>query len=105
MLCYNVFRYFFARIYQYTFHAHACRHAGHEGPLHLCSIHGSKEAGDKLGRMLSHGRSKPWPEILEEFTGSKDMSADSIKKYFKPLAVWLRRYRKMKGYTVGWGEP
>jgi len=95
-------RYFFARIYQYTFHKHACRHARHEGPVHRCSIHGSKEAGDALGKLLGHGKDRPWPEILEEFTGSREIEADSIKEYFAPLTTWLKEYRGMEKYTLGW---
>ena len=58
-------RYFLARILQFQFHKALCAAAGHEGPLHTCSIYGSKEAGAKLQKMLELGASKPWPEALE----------------------------------------
>ena len=41
-------RYFLARLLQFQFHRALCRAAGHEGPLHQCSIYGNKEAGKRL---------------------------------------------------------
>ena len=49
-------RYFLARMLQFQFHRALCRAAGHEGPLHQCSIYGNKEAGKKLWAMLQLGR-------------------------------------------------
>jgi len=99
-------RYYFARILTFTFHEHACRIAREEtrddGPLHHCSIYGSKRAGKALGKMLAYGRSKPWPDILEEFTGSPNISTDSLKQYFKPLTAWLKEFRDKEKYPLGW---
>jgi peptidyl-dipeptidase A len=101
-------RYYFARILTFTFHEHACRIAraetGESGPLHHCSIYGSKKAGDALGKLLAYGRSEPWPGILEEFTGSQNISTDSIKEYFKPLTVWFKSYREKEKYPLGWDQ-
>ena len=52
--------------------------------------------------MLSHGESRPWPEILKEFTGSEKMSTDAIKEYFNPLITWLKEYRNEKKYKLDW---
>ena len=95
-------RYFFSYILQYIFHEQACKLADHEGPLHLCSIHESKKAGDALGDMLALGKSKPWPEALEQYTGSKKISTKAIKSYYKPLIEWLRKKRTEENYTLGW---
>jgi peptidyl-dipeptidase A len=43
--------------------------------------------------MLKLGKSKPWPFALEKITGSKEMSATSIKEYFQPLQEWLVKER------------
>jgi peptidyl-dipeptidase A len=93
-------RYFIARILQYQFHRALCKTAGAEGPLHRCSIYGSKEAGQKLMAMLKLGRSRPWADALETLTGERKMDATAIIDYYKPLTDWLTEQNK--GETCGW---
>jgi peptidyl-dipeptidase A len=93
-------RYFLARIYQFQFHRALCKAAGYTGPLHKCSIHGSKAAGDKLKAMLAMGASKPWPEAMEAVTGEKAGDASALIEYFEPLRKWLAQQNK--GQTCGW---
>jgi peptidyl-dipeptidase A len=83
-------RYFVGHILQFQFHEAACRMAGWEGPLHRCSIYGSEEAGARLADMLAMGRSRPWPEALEAFTGTRELDASSVVAYFAPLMDWLQ---------------
>jgi hypothetical protein len=40
-------------------------------------------------KTLQAGSSKPWPETLEEMTGSRKMDASAMLEYFKPLNDWL----------------
>ncbi len=54
--------------------------------------------------MLEQGRSKPWPKILKEITGERELSAKAIREYFEPLYRWLIDYRMKHRYPVGWGE-
>ncbi|HFE47132.1 MAG TPA: peptidase M2 family protein, partial [Nannocystis exedens] len=93
-------RYFLARILQFQFHKALCAAAGHKGPLHTCSIYGSKEAGAKLQKMLELGASKPWPEALEVITGSRKMDAGPLLEYFEPLQAWLEK--ENQGRSCGW---
>jgi peptidyl-dipeptidase A len=93
-------RYFLARILQFQFHKAMCDAAGFKGPLHQCSIYGSKQAGEKLSSMLALGQSKPWPEALEALTGTREMDATAIIEYFKPLMNWLEA--ENQGKTCGW---
>jgi len=93
-------RYFLAHILQFQFHRALCKIAGHKGPLHTCSIYGSKEAGKKLNEMMKMGLSKPWPEALAALTGEKKMDARAILDYFAPLHEWLQTQNK--GRTCGW---
>lgn len=93
-------RYFLARILQFQFYKAACDQAGWTGPLHECSIYGNKEVGEKFNAMMEMGASKPWPEALEAFTGSRDMSGDAIIAYFEPLKAWLDEQNKDR--TCGW---
>src|SRR5690606_38041947 len=44
-------RYFLAHILQFQFHRALCEAAEEDGPLHRCSIYGSREAGDRLNAM------------------------------------------------------
>ena len=93
-------RYFLARIYQFQFHRALCKAAGQTGPLHKCSIYGSKEAGAKLEALLKLGASKPWPEAMAVITGQKEADATAILDYFAPLKKWLDEQNK--GETCGW---
>jgi peptidyl-dipeptidase A len=93
-------RYFLARILQFQFHRALCEIAGDEGPVHRCSIYGSRQAGERLNAMLEMGRSKPWPEALEAMTGSPQMDATAILDYFAPLKAWLDEQNA--GRQCGW---
>jgi peptidyl-dipeptidase A len=93
-------RYFLATVLQYQFHRAMCRLAGQRGPLHTCSIYGSKRAGEKLREMLALGASKPWPDALEVLTGERQLDATAILDYFAPLMTWLRKQNA--GKQCGW---
>jgi peptidyl-dipeptidase A len=93
-------RYFLARMLQFQFHRALCEAAGETGPLHRCSIYGSKEAGRRLQEMLALGMSRPWPEALEALTGSPQMDATAILDYFAPLESWLDEQNA--GQQCGW---
>ncbi len=93
-------RYFLARIYQYQFHRALCGAAGWKGPLHECSIHGSKEAGKRLQAMMAMGQSRPWPDAMEALTGQRKADAGAILEYYAPLRAWLKKQNA--GRTCGW---
>lgn len=82
-------RYFLAHILQFQFHQALCDIAGNTGPLHRCTIAGSKEAGTALNNMLEMGTSKPWQDAMTTLTGKPDMDASTIANYFAPLKTWL----------------
>ncbi len=93
-------RYFLARILQFQFYQAACSTAGWTGPLHRCSCYGNKAVGTKLNTMLAMGASKPWPDALEAFTGTRAMSGKAMLAYFAPLSAWLKE--QTKGQDCGW---
>ena len=93
-------RYFLARVLQFQFYKAACQQAGWKGPLHRCSFYGNKEVGKKLNAMLAMGQSKPWPDALQVFTGSREMSGKALVEYFAPLKTWLDQQNK--GKPQGW---
>ncbi len=93
-------RYFLAFIMQFQLHEAACRIAGWEGPLHRCSIYGNREVGERLQQMLALGRSVPWPDALESFTGSRQMDGGAILAYFEPLMARLRQENATR--SCGW---
>ncbi len=93
-------RYFLAHILQFQFFRSLCEIAGNDGPIHRCSFYGSKEAGEKLNRLLEMGRSQPWPVALEALTGSSQMDAGALLDYFAPLQTWLDEQNA--GRTCGW---
>jgi len=89
-------RYFLARVLQFQFYKAACTQAGWKGPLHRCSFYGNKEVGKRLNAMLALGQSKPWPEALETFTGTREISGKAVVEYFAPLKAWLDAQNKGK---------
>jgi peptidyl-dipeptidase A len=93
-------RYFLSHILQFQFQRALCRTAGHEGPLHECSIYGSKAAGAKFWAMLEKGSSQPWQDTLKELTGTGEMDASAILDYFAPLHAWLKQQNE--GRRCGW---
>jgi peptidyl-dipeptidase A len=93
-------RYFLARILQFQFYKAACDMSGWKGPLHRCSFYGNKQVGERLNAMLRMGLSKPWPDALQVFTGSREMSAKPMLEYFAPLQAWLEKQNA--GKQCGW---
>ncbi|SNT27158.1 M2 family metallopeptidase [Sphingopyxis indica] len=93
-------RYFLARILQFQFYQAACKQAGWKGPLHRCSFYGNKKVGANLNAMLEMGASKPWPDALQAFTGTREMSGKAMMEYFAPLKTWLDEQNK--GHPSGW---
>jgi len=93
-------RYFLARVLQFQLYEAACKMAKWKGPLHRCSFYGNKQVGEKLDAMLAMGASKPWPDALQVFTGSREISGKPMIRYFAPLTKWLRAQNK--GKSCGW---
>lgn len=95
-------RYFLAHILQFQFHKAACDMAGFEGPLHQCSIYENEEVGRRFNAMMEMGASKPWPDALEAFTGTRDMDGSAILEYFAPLMTYLEEQNKDR--NCGWDK-
>ena len=93
-------RYLLARVLQFQFYKAACDMSGWKGPLHRCSFYGNKQVGERLNQMLQVGASKPWPDALQAFTGSRDISGKPMLEYFAPLQVWLEQQNR--GKQCGW---
>jgi peptidyl-dipeptidase A len=93
-------RYFLAHVLEFQLHRALCKEAGFTGPLHACSVFGSKEAGARLEPLLEAGASKPWPDVLEAATGQREMDATALVEYFQPLMAYLDEQNK--GRSCGW---
>jgi peptidyl-dipeptidase A len=93
-------RYFLARILQFQFYEAACRISDWKGPLHRCSFYGNRQVGERLNAMLAMGASRPWPDALEAFTGSREISGKPMIRYFAPLTRWLEQQNR--GKQCGW---
>jgi peptidyl-dipeptidase A len=93
-------RYFIARILQFQMHRALCEASGFDGPLHQCSIYGSKLAGEKLQSMMAMGRSQPWQDTLEMLTGERELDPSALLEYFAPLQAWLEVQNV--GRQCGW---
>lgn len=93
-------RYYLAQLLQFQFHQALCQKAGHQGPLHQCSIYNNKEAGKAFQDMLAVGSSKPWQDVLEQLTGSRHLDGSALREYFRPLMNWLNEQNKNR--QCGW---
>jgi peptidyl-dipeptidase A len=93
-------RYFLSYILQFQFHKALCDAAGFKGPLHECSVFENQEAGRRYQEMLALGSSKPWPDILEKLTGTREMDGSAIIEYFQPLMGYLKEQNKSR--QCGW---
>ena len=93
-------RYFLARVLQFQFYEAACAQAGWTGPLHRCTIYGNREIGARFNAMMELGASRPWPDALEAFAGTRQMDGGSMVRYFQPLMSWLEVQNR--GRECGW---
>uniref|UniRef100_A0A3Q2QZH4 Angiotensin-converting enzyme n=1 Tax=Fundulus heteroclitus TaxID=8078 RepID=A0A3Q2QZH4_FUNHE len=99
ILCY---RYFISFILQFQLHEKLCEAANQSSPLHTCDIYRSTEAGAILKKVMEAGSSKPWPEVLQEAIGTREINATSLMKYFEPIIKWLEEQNVNE--TLGWPE-
>jgi peptidyl-dipeptidase A len=93
-------RYFLSYVLQFQFYEAACRQAGWEGPLHRCTVYGNREVGQRFQQMLAMGQSRPWPDALEAFTGTRQMDGGAMARYFQPLMTYMQQQNR--GRTCGW---
>ena len=106
-------RYFVSQILQFQFYLQLCQDSGQYDPndtssfLHKCDFskgEKSKEAAKKLIKLLKTGSSKPWPDILYEFTCTKKIDVFGLKTYFAPLEKWLDQYLETHNLQIGWNS-
>ena len=93
-------RYLLARVLQFQFYKAACDMSGWKGPLHRCSFYGNKQVGERLSQMLQVGASRPWPDALQAFTETREISGKPMLEYFAPLQAWLEEQNR--GRQCGW---
>ena len=64
-------------------------------------MYGNQEVGRRFNAMLEMGRSHPWPDALEAFTGTRQMDGSSMVHYFQPLMAWLGPCIGQAAFEVG----
>lgn len=101
--------YFVGHILQFQFYEALCTASGVYDPLkpetlYKCDFDGKEKAGDKLKALMASGLSKPWPDVLEEMTGTRSMDATSLLTYFKPLQDWLHQANINANDCIGWDD-
>jgi len=106
-------RYFVSYILQFQFYREMCLEAKQyvpesaDKPLHRCDFSEGDfkdAAGEKLRKMMKAGRSRPWPDVLQEMTGGRKMNAGAIVEYFRPLEKWLDETIKANSIPLGWSS-
>jgi len=93
-------RYFLSFVLQFQFYEAACQQAGWDGPLHRCTVYGNREVGERFNAMMEMGASRPWPDALEAFTGTRQMDGGAMVRYFQPLMTWMQE--RNRGRQCGW---
>ncbi|CAG9763914.1 unnamed protein product [Ceutorhynchus assimilis] len=97
-------QYYVALLVEFQIFKSACRATDHRGPLHLCDIYRSREAGRILSEVLRMGKARHWKEVLAVLSrGGADgeLSAEPLLEYFEPLFDWLRTANR-KEPVIGW---
>ncbi|PAA65183.1 hypothetical protein BOX15_Mlig023828g3 [Macrostomum lignano] len=95
-------RYFVSHFLQFQLYEALCNISGHNGPLYKCDFYQNKQAGDALKKFLAHGSSLHWEDVLSELTGTTELRADSLVRYFAELNEFLTEENKKSGERVGW---
>ncbi|XP_045782768.1 angiotensin-converting enzyme-like [Maniola jurtina] len=106
-------RYFLSSFLQHQIFESLCKAAvfGHRNvkeplpdsiSLNRCDIYGSKAAGKILKDIMSRGASQNWKQILQETTGETEISAVSLKRYYRPLYKLLMRLVEKYDIPIGW---
>ena len=52
--------------------------------------------------MLDKGNSEHWEDILKKMTGSCEIDASYMLRYYKPLHDWLIEENERLGNKIGW---
>ncbi|XP_043280553.1 angiotensin-converting enzyme-like isoform X2 [Venturia canescens] len=103
-------RYFLGNILQYQLFDGMCE-AGLTGrigdpkfsmELHRCDIYGSKKATKRLRSLMSRGSSIGWREWILATSGSPEITARSLLRYYEPIKKWLENEIRRHRIPVGW---
>ena len=107
-------RYFASHILQFMFYKEMCILSQQYDPnkpslkpLYKCDFSNGdhvQQAGEKFAQMLQAGSSRPWPDVLEDMTGSRKLSASALVEYFQPLEEWLDQQIQEQNIPVGWNS-
>ena len=104
-------RYFVAHILEYQFYKQMCLDSKQYNasdpnmPLFKCDFSFGPDApaaGANMAQLLQMGAGQPWPDTLEQYTGSRKMDASAILEYFLPLEQFIDGEIATFGIEVGW---
>jgi len=98
-------QYFVGSFLQFQLFESLCNEAGSPGPLYKCNFEGNAVVGDRMKALFANGSTHAWPDVLEELTGQRNMTASALLDYFKPLHHWLQEANANAKDCVGWEGP
>lgn len=98
-------RYYVATVLQFQIFAELCAAAGHRGPLHMCDVYRSREAGRILSELMQHGAALSAQQLLRVVTRGKTdrLSVEPLLEFFRPLAEWLQQQNRNEP-VIGWNS-
>ena len=82
----------------FQMHDHIARQILKQDP-HDTDYYGSKETGAFLRALMAPGASRSWRDVLRETTG-RELDAQAMVEYFKPLMSWLEAQNKGRTHTL-----
>jgi peptidyl-dipeptidase A len=82
----------------FQMHDHIARQILKQDP-HNTDYYGNKGVGDFLRALMAPGASRDWRDALRETTG-RELDAQAMVEYFKPLQTWLMEQNKGRTYTL-----
>ncbi|XP_055903108.1 angiotensin-converting enzyme-like [Eupeodes corollae] len=91
----------------HQFHKKLCEISGKypKEKLHLCDVHGSKEVGNSLKKMMQLGSSKPYKAVLGKmFNDDQNIKAEALLEYYSPIKKLLMENNKKSKVLTGWKE-
>lgn len=82
----------------FQLHDHIAKHILNQDPR-ATRYWGNREVGSFLTKILEVGGTRDWKEVLREATG-RDLSAEPMVYYYRPLLEWLREQNRGRTYTL-----
>ncbi|XP_023223904.1 angiotensin-converting enzyme-like [Centruroides sculpturatus] len=92
---------FLSGFLQFQIYKSLCNASGHRDALHRCNLLNSIEAGRRIRKLLTLGKSVTIKDALSVLTdGNEEITSGPLIEYFKPLYEWFLKQEEFD--EIGW---